>query len=183
MSETQILKSFWNRRPDGKWATIGLQGMTLKPKEGEADLDFFEIDDDIFLVQPNIMSTIHAFLGESIVPIVSRVHGESLLRCIGTGFFISCSGLLVTASHVITDPIDRKYGRTREVAANVLHAPDLSFGVLIPTNPLFQRRACISHPLEWAYFLADRRDNPLDVTGVDIKSSSETWQFARSRRA
>jgi len=80
--------------------------MTLRPKAGETDSDFFEIDDDIFLVQPNIMGTIHAFLGESIVPIVSRVHRESLLRCIGTGFFISCSGLLVTASHVITDPID-----------------------------------------------------------------------------
>jgi hypothetical protein len=144
----------------------------LKPKEGEPDPDFFEIDDDIFLVQPNIMGTIHAFLGESIVPIVSRVHGESLLRCIGTGFFISCSGLLVTASHVITDPIDRKYGRTREVSANILHAPDLSFGVLIPTNSLFQRRVYILHPIEWAHFLADRRDNPLDVTGLDLESSS-----------
>jgi hypothetical protein len=173
MPEIQILKSFWNRRPDGAWATNGLKGMTLKPKEGEADLDFFEIDEDIFLVQPNIMGTIHTFLGESIVPVVSRVHGENLLRCIGTGFFISCSGLFVTASHVITDPIDRKYGRTKEVAENVLHAPDLSFGVLIPTNPLFQRRAYILHPLEWAFFLAARRDNPLDLTGLDLKSSSD----------
>ena len=86
MSQIQISKSFWNRRPDGVWAVNGLQGMTLKPKEGETDADFFEIDEDIFLVQPNIIGTIHTFLGESIVPIVSRVRGENLLRCIGTGF-------------------------------------------------------------------------------------------------
>ena len=94
MPEAQILMSFWDRRPDGAWAVNGLQGMTLKPKGGEPDSDLFEINDYLFLVQPNIMGTIHTFLGESIVPIVSRVHGESLLRCIGTGFFISCRWLI-----------------------------------------------------------------------------------------
>jgi hypothetical protein len=37
--------------------------MALKPKEGESDPDFFEIDEDLFLVQPNILGTIHTFLG------------------------------------------------------------------------------------------------------------------------
>ena len=71
--------------------------------------NLFPIQEDIVLTQatpgPGIpfqsMGTIRSFVGESVVPVVANVRGENWLRCIGTGFFVSCTGLLITAAHVI----------------------------------------------------------------------------------
>ncbi len=46
---------------------------------------------------------------QSIVPIVALNEGDQGMICIGTGFFIIASGLLMTADHVIRDPIDDQY--------------------------------------------------------------------------
>ena len=67
-----------------------------------------------------IMSNFFATFGtteflvwQSIVPIVAWNDGGEEIRCIGTGFFISASGLLMTAAHVLRDPVDENYASTR----------------------------------------------------------------------
>jgi hypothetical protein len=112
-------------------------------------------------------------MGESIVPIVAHVNGEDTLRCIGTEFFIICSGLLVTAAHVITDPIDRKYGKVVELSSNSISSHDLNFGVLVPTNPLFQQHGYIFFAFEWTMFLAEQSENPLPIPGIDLRINSD----------
>jgi hypothetical protein len=112
-------------------------------------------------------------MGESIVPVVANVQGENTLRCVGTGFFISCTGLLITAAHVITDPIDRKYVDVSAADDLTWYAHQLNLGVMIPTNPLFQRRGYQFYPFEWSMLLAERRENPLPFRGVDLRLNSD----------
>jgi hypothetical protein len=105
--------------------------------------------------------------------VVANVKGESTLRCVGTGFFVSCTGLLITAAHVITDPIERKYGRTTELDDLIFHANELSFGVLVPNNPIFQVPGYSFYSFEWSLFLAERRLNPLPIADLDLKLTSD----------
>ena len=70
----------------------------------------------------------------------------------GTGFFVSCTGLLITAAHVITDPIEREYGDLAEHDDVTWHMRQLNFGVMVPTNPFFQRRGFVFYPFEWTMF-------------------------------
>ncbi|MDB5538553.1 MAG: hypothetical protein JWQ89_280 [Devosia sp.] len=87
---------------------------TPRPAVGGQN-ELFQIQEDIFVAEPLILGTVCWALGQSIVPMVALEPGENpRMRCLGTGFFISCSGLLVTAAHVITDPIERGYGRPIE---------------------------------------------------------------------
>jgi hypothetical protein len=88
---------------------------------------------------------------------------------IGTAFFISCSGLLITAAHVITDPIDRRYGNAREGDDHVIETQGLAFGVLVPSNPLFQVPGFGFYPFEWSMLMAQPRDVPFSFRGVDVK--------------
>ena len=119
------------------------------------------------------IGTIRSFVGESVVPVVANVHGENRLRCVGTGFFVSCSGLLITAAHVITDPIERKYGGVTEHDDVTWLMKQLNFGVLVRTNPIFQQRGFAFYPFEWTMFLAEKRDNPIPFRGVDLKLNSD----------
>jgi hypothetical protein len=89
--------------------------------------------------------------------------------CIGTAFFISCSGLVVTAAHVITDPIDRRYGNVRKRDDQVIETQGLAFGVLVPNNPLFQAPGFGFYPFEWSMFMAQDRDVLSSFRGVDVK--------------
>jgi hypothetical protein len=82
-------------------------------------------------------------------------------------------GLLVTAAHVITDPIDRKYGKTTELGDLSLQARDLNFGILIANNPIFNVPGYSFLPFEWSVFLAERRTNPLPIVGIDLKLTSD----------
>src|SRR5206468_49939 len=115
---------------DGRWAIEAMKGIPLRPREGNGE-DFFRLQDDLVVAQPAFLGTIKFVLGQSIVPVVAHVQGERVLRCLGTGFFISCSGLLVTAAHVITDPIERQYGGVKELDNLTWHAGDLKLGVMI----------------------------------------------------
>ena len=132
--------------------------------------DFFAVRDDIIITQtPPIGGTIRSILGESIVPVVAVANGEKRVRCIGTAFFISCSGLLITAAHVITDPIDRRYGNVREADDQIIQTQGLAFGVLLPNNPLFQAPGFAFYPFEWSMLMAQHRDMPFSFNGVDVK--------------
>ena len=172
----KIMKTFWDRRNDGRWQIAAMKGLDLKGPNATDDL--FAVQEDIVLNQatPSVgipflsIGTIRSYLGESIVPIVANVHGESTLRCVGTGFFVSCSGLLITAAHVITDPIERDYGDVAEYDDITWQMRKLNFGVLIPTNPVFQQRGFTFFPFEWTMFLAEKLPHPIPFMGVNLNS-------------
>ena len=149
-----------------------MKGIPLHPRGGTREA-FFPIPDDLIVAQPAILGTIKFVLGQSIVPVVTHVQGEPVLRCLGTGFFVSCSGLLITAAHVITDPIERQYGSVKEFDDLTWHAHDLHLGVMIPLNPLLQGNGYVFRQIEWATFLSERADHPLPIAGVDLKLKSD----------
>jgi hypothetical protein len=168
----QILKILWDRREDGVWKIAGMEGVDLKPTKGAAD-DHYQVEDGLFTSHPRTIATIRSTLGQSIVPIVANVRGENLLRCVGTGFFISCNGLLLTAAHVITDPIERQYGKVTETSDLTWFTRQLNFGVMVPTNPVFEQAGYRFFELEWSMFLAEKRESPLPIRGVDLKLTSD----------
>jgi S1-C subfamily serine protease len=134
----ELLKLHIGRNRDGAWAILAMKGITLRPRGGQTE-SFFPIHDDVVVLQSASIGTTTFLLGQSIVPLVAQVPGERVLRCLGTGFFISCSGLLITAAHVITDPIERKYGGVKELDNQTWHLGGLKLGVMIPLNPILWR--------------------------------------------
>jgi hypothetical protein len=88
---------------------------------------------------------------------------------------------MVTAAHVITDPIDRRYGNVRERGGQVIETQGLAFGVLVPNNPLFQAPGFGFYPFEWSMLMAQPRDVPFPFRGVDVKLPM-TSRYAKCRR-
>ena len=141
-----ILKTIWKKNEAGVWAIHDLQGIDLKPREGFKK-DYFKIKDDemnLMTQSPgHVMENFFATFGtteflvrQSIVPIVAWNDGDEEMRCIGTGFFISASGLLMTAAHVIRDPVDEKYTSVTQIDKSSHKLGEtLRYGVLIPANP------------------------------------------------
>ena len=85
---------------------------------------------------------------QSIVPVVAWNDGDEEMRRIGTGFFISASGLLMTAAHVLRDPVDENYTSTTRVQKDAHKlSEDLHFGVLLPANPAMKTAPFQMHPL------------------------------------
>lgn len=150
-----------------------MTGIPLKARDAQNE-GFYSLDDDLVVAQPNFLGTRRFVLGQSIVPIVAHVQGEHVLRCLGTGFFVSCSGLLITAAHVIADPIERQYGGAREIDRLTWHAGDLKLGVVIPLNPLTQGEGYIFRDIEWGAFLGSQTDQPLPIAGVNLRLTSDT---------
>jgi Trypsin-like peptidase domain len=164
----KILKIFWEQRPDG-YAIADMKGLDLLGP-ARAGQDFFDIEDDIVLTHtPPIGGTVRSVLGESVVPVVAVVGGEGKVRCIGTAFFISCTGLVATAAHVIADPIERKYGNVEQIAGQVIETKGMNFGVLVRNNPLFQIPGYVFYPFEWSMLIAEERAALFSYRGVDIK--------------
>jgi Trypsin-like peptidase domain len=170
----KMLKTFWNKRQDDVWQITDLKGIDLRGKSSPPEADFFPLEDHLVVTQaPSALGTIKSVMGESIVPIVAAVEGENRLRSLGTGFFVSCSGLLITAAHVITDPIERKYAKPVEVDDVTWFTEKLNFGALIRVNPLFHGRGFIFYPFEWSMLLAERRESPIPFAGMDLKLTSD----------
>ena len=169
----KVLKTFWQQNQDGVYGVVAMRGLDLLGPD-RLGADFFAVQNDIVVTQhPPIAGTIRSVMGESIVPVVAIVAGENKVRCIGTAFFVSCTGLLITAAHVITDPIDCKYGKVKEGDDASLRAHEMQFGVLVPNNPLFQIPGYSFFPFEWSMFLAEQRSAPLTFIGLDIKLTSD----------
>src|SRR5690606_12627065 len=108
--------------------------------------DYFKIENEMNLMTQRpgfIMDNLFASFGmteflarQSIVPIVAWNDGDAEVRCIGTGFFISASGLLMTAAHVIRDPVDEKYTSVTQIEKSSHKLGEtLRYGVLLPANP------------------------------------------------
>jgi hypothetical protein len=169
----EILKTIFGKKHRGVWAIQNLAVVPLKPDKGQ-DANFYAVQEDLFTIQPDYIGTIRSTLGQSIVPIVALAPGENLMRCLGTGFFISCTGLLVTAAHVVADPLERCYGEVREIDEWTWSMDRLGLGVMIRTNPIFQPDGYLFRPIEWASFLGIRSEHPLPIRGVDLRLTSDT---------
>jgi Trypsin-like peptidase domain len=110
---------------------------------------------------------------QSIVPVVAWTEGDTEMRCIGTGFFISASGLLMTAAHVLRDPVEEEYTGLTQVGENSFKLDEsLRFGVMIPANPAMKSSPFAMHPtfrdaqwfvcpFEWAQHWGKTVESPL----------------------
>ncbi len=135
-----ILKTLWGRQADGQWAISDMKGVDLT-SESETDKRFFVLRGDVQLMtnSPNgsledvmsLFGTADFLMQQSIVPVVAWIEGEDAIRCIGTASIISCTGYLLTAAHVMMDPLEGGYGAVRQ-GTQVTHHDNLNFGVLIP---------------------------------------------------
>ena len=118
---------------------------------------------------------------QSIVPVVAWNDGDEEIKCIGTGFFISASGLLMTAAHVVRDPIDEKYSRTTQIDKSS-HKLDekLHFGILLPANPAMENAPFhidpairnakwFMCPFEWTQHWGEEVESPLLHKNPEIK--------------
>jgi Trypsin-like peptidase domain len=167
----QLLKLHFGSRKDGVWTVDAIFPLPLRSAEGAQN--FFRIKDDPVVQQPTLLGTTSYFLGQSIVPLVAQVPGEPILRCLGTGFFISCSGLLVTAAHVISDLIEKQFGGIRELDDRSWHFGSLKIGVMIPLNPFLQGAGYIFRDIEWAAFLGERAERPIPIASVRLNLNSD----------
>ncbi len=151
-----ILKTIWKKNEAGAWAGHDLKGIDLKPREGFSK-DYFKIKNEINLMTQSpgpIMNNFFATFGtteflvrQSIVPIVAWNDEDTEIRTIGTGFFISASGLLMTATHVLRDPIDENYTKATQVDKNSYRlSENLRFGILLPANPAMATAPFEMHP-------------------------------------
>lgn len=182
MNDIGILKTIWRKNETGVWAGHDLKSIYLKPREGFTK-DYFKIENEVNLMTQRpgpIMNNFFATFGtteflvrQSIVPIVAWNDGDEEVRCIGTGFFISASGLLMTAAHVLRDPVDENYTRVTKVDENSHRlGEDLRFGILLPSNPAAKNAPFNVHPamreakwfmcpFEWTYHWGRDVESPL----------------------
>lgn len=177
-----ILKTIWKKDENGAWSGHDLKGIDLKPREG-FNKDYFKIKSEMILMTQSpgpVMDSFFTSFGmtefivrQSIVPIVAWNDGDLEMRCIGTGFFISASGLLLTAAHVIRDPIDENYTSLTQAGEKAQRlGENLRFGVLLPANPAMKGAPFLKPspihdakwfmcPFEWAQHWGNEIESPL----------------------
>jgi hypothetical protein len=170
-TDVAILKTIWSKQRDGRWGIQGIKSLTLTPKEGQ-ESDYFSFNGELELMThtPSGLSPQELFrsfgttdflLKQSIVPVVAWAHDESVMRAIGTGFFVSCTGYLMTACHVILDPEEQGYGRVRRDGNRLSLLDGLHMGVLVPLNPATGQRGVAFLPFENSWYWGDWKSSPL----------------------
>lgn len=177
-----ILKTIWRQNEAGAWLSHDLKALNLKPREGFGN-DYFKIKNEFELltqtpgpVFDNLFSTFGTtefLVRQSIVPVVAWNEGDTEARSIGTGFFISASGLLLTAAHVIRDPVDEEYSKTTRLDENTHQFDDkLRFGIMLPVNPAaknapfdvpqpMREAKWIVCPFEWVLYWGHTEESPI----------------------
>jgi hypothetical protein len=131
------------------------------------------VKDGIHLAGQASFGPISYYLGQSIVPIVALSNDMSWMKCIGTGFFVSCSGLLVTAAHVVSDPIESDYAASREVSSSTWQSDAVTLGVMVPSNPIMEASGYVFRHIEWATFLAEKANSPLPFRRSHFKLNAD----------
>lgn len=131
------------------------------------------LKDGIHLAENTSFGLISYYFGQSIVPIVAMSNDLSWMKCIGTGFFVSCTGLLVTAAHVISDPIESDYGSSREVSSLTWNSDAVTIGVMIPRNPIMEGGGYFFRHIEWATFLAEQAISPIPFRRSHLKLNAD----------
>lgn len=185
-----ILKTIWKKNEADVWVTHDIEGIDLKPREGFTK-DYFKIKNEMNLMtrRPGlIMSNLFASFGtteflvrQSIVPVVAWNDGDEEMHCIGTGFFVSASGLLLTAAHVIRDPVDENYTSLTRIGKNDQKlGENLRYGVLLPANPAMkgapflkpspiQDAKWFMSPFEWIQHWGREVESPLPHKKPEFK--------------
>ena len=168
VDDVSILKTLWGRDPDGGWGMRGAKGLTLKPRAG-FDASFFKFESRLELLTqtPGPNELFSAFgptdflLKQSILPVVAWNDGDTVLRCIGTASVISCSGYVMTASHVLLDPKESGYGDVSRNGNTLTFGKSLNVGVFIPTNPASNVDGLIFFRFEQSWFWGGWKSSPL----------------------
>lgn len=165
-----ILKMLWGREKDGRGGITSMKGLDLKPQAG-ADPKFFKYESQMELLTNHPRGTIQDVLSsfgptdflmkQSILPVVAWMEGDSVIRCVGTATVISCSGLLMTACHVLLDPVDSKYGRVERQGNTLLLGSGLNMGAFIPHSPASRVRGFRFFPFERCWYWGEWKESPL----------------------
>jgi len=158
-------------REDGRWAIHDLKGLTLRPRAG-FDGSFFQFESEVELMTSspgrlNIHEVLASFgttdflLKQSILPVIAWARGDRSIRCIGTAFVVSCTGLLITAGHVLLDPLERRYGGAARTRGSVTYPEDVHIGVIVPISPAYGQRGFRFFPFLQSWYWGDWRESPL----------------------
>jgi trypsin-like peptidase len=153
----KLLKPMYGVRPDGRIGITDLVPLSLGPERGSELEHFFPIADTLLTTQSHyIGTTLHA-LAQSIVPII-EIDGERVTP-IGTGFFVSATGLLITAGHVVS-----------------AHMSDDSpaLAVVLPRRHLLGESGSFGISIERRLILARKEESPLPFGPTDLKLTIDT---------
>ncbi len=166
-----ILKTIWRLREDGRWGIHDLKGIELKPRpNSEPDFFRFESEMELMTSSPRSMNVHEIFnsfgptdflLKQSILPVIAWIRGESPIRCVGSAFVVSCTGLLITAGHVLLDPQDRNYAKVTRQGSTLTYPAELNMGVLVPISPAYGRRGYRFFPFLHSWYWGQWQDSPL----------------------
>ncbi|TYT27416.1 hypothetical protein FZO89_00955 [Luteimonas viscosa] len=143
----------------------------MKSKPGSED-DYFAIDPrfELMTSRPrggSFLGLLQSFghtdllLQQSILPVVAFMEGGNTARCIGTAFVVSCSGYVITASHVLMDPHDSGYARLTQLPQGRAFEANLNIGVIVPVNPASGREEAKFLPFERARYWGEWKQSPL----------------------
>ena len=97
---------------------------------------------------------------QSIVPVVAWIEGGMSMTCVGTATVISCTGYVLTAAHVLMDPVESGYGGSRS-GGGVQLDDNLEFGVFMPVSPAYGGKRFRIFPIEKFWVWGRWRDTPL----------------------
>lgn len=134
-----VMKSVWKRDKAEGWAIHDIRELKLSGDDNSGQR-YFLLRGDIEMLTSrpggfsdvmSLFGTVEYLIQQSIVPVVAWLRGDNQIKCIGTASIISCSGYVITAAHVILDPLEAGYGAVR-VNKQVKYRDDLNLGVLIP---------------------------------------------------
>lgn len=169
-SKIEIMKTMWTRRSDGRWGIHDLKSLTLTPKKN-SDANFFTFESEVTLLTTSPPKNIHEvftsfgttnfLMMQSILPVVVWVPNENFIRCIGTAFVISCSGYVMTACHVLIDPVERAYGKVVKNGNTIIFMDELQMGVLIPISPAYGIKGFRFFPFEQSWYWGECKNSPL----------------------
>lgn len=169
----EVLKAtFGPHDPEGKWQIVALSSLQVNSATTQK-FGLSRVKDGMHLVGRTSFGLISYYLGQSIVPVVALSNDLAWMKCIGTGFFVSCTGLLITAAHVIADPIESDYAVSREVLNATWQSDAVTLGVMVPSNPITEARGYAFRHLEWATFLAEKTDSPLPFQRSHLKLNAD----------
>lgn len=164
-----ILKALWSRLPNGRWGVHDLKSLELRPADGH-DPNYFVPEDSFELLTSTPSQNAREFyssfgltsflLKQSIVPVVAWKNSDDFIRCIGTAAVISCSGYMLTAAHVVSDPVERGYGGG-QVGNRIKFDDELNFGVFIPWNSAVGSKGFRFFPFEKLWYWGSWKQSPL----------------------
>jgi hypothetical protein len=134
-----VLKPLWTKHNDGSWGVHTADSVQLSSGPTD-DQKYFLVDGDVQLMSTLASKNIHEVLKsfgsvsflmkQSIVPVVSCMAGDDHIKCVGTATIISCSGYVLTAAHVLMDPVESRHGGHRD-RNSIRYDETLEFGVLV----------------------------------------------------